>query len=195
MLAYLIEDVTLVKLAAEGTTRIHVRFKGGTTETLETPNPKSSAQQVTTPPATVALVDQLLDDHGYAEIADHLHARGLQPGGSARPGRHDARFTALRVAYLVHQYDLRSRYDRLRARGLLTKQEMAERIGIHEQTVVRWRKHGLIRAHAYNDHGAWLYEDPGPTPPTKHSSRWHRLVDRAAGRPVAITPAKSLSYH
>jgi hypothetical protein len=189
LLAYIIEDVTLVKLAADGTTRIHVRFKGGKTETHETPNPKSSAQQVMTPPATVALVDQLLDDHGDAEIADLLNARGLQPGGSARPGRHDARFTALRVAYLVHQYGLRSRYDRLRARGMLTKPEMAGRLGIHEQTLVRWRKHGLIRAQAYNAHGAWLYEEPGPNPPSKQSSRWNRLVDRAAGRPAAMTLA------
>src|SRR6202042_2741746 len=44
LLAYIIEDVTLVKLAVEGTTRIHVRFKGGRTETLTTENPKSSAQ-------------------------------------------------------------------------------------------------------------------------------------------------------
>jgi len=189
LLAYIIEDVTLVKLVAEGTTRIHVRFKGAQTETLETLNPKSSAQQVTTPPATVALVDRLLDDHGYAAIADLLNARGLQPGGSARPGRYDTRFTALRVAYLVHQYGLRSRYDRLRARGLLTKQAMAERLGVHEQTLVQWRKHGLIRAQPYNDHGAWLYEDPGPNPPSKHTSRWDRLVDRAAGRPAALTPA------
>lgn len=187
MLAYIIEDATLVKLTAEGTTRIHVRFKGGKTETLETRNPKSSAQQVKTPPAIVALVDQLLDDHGYAEIADLLNARGLHPGGSARPGRNDARFTAIRVAYLVHRYGLRSRYDRLRARGLLTKQEMTERLGTHEQTLVRWRKHGLIRAHAYNDHGAWLYEDPGPNPPIKQSSRWNRLVDRVADRPAALT--------
>ena len=33
LLAYIIEDVTLIKLPAEGTTKIHVRFKGGKTET------------------------------------------------------------------------------------------------------------------------------------------------------------------
>ncbi len=49
LLAYIIEDLTLVKLPVEGTTRIHVRFKGGKTETLTTQNPKSSAQQVKTP--------------------------------------------------------------------------------------------------------------------------------------------------
>jgi len=179
MLAHLIEDVTLMKLPHEATTRIHVRFKAGKTETLTTPNPKSSAQQVKTPPEVVALVDQLLDDHVYSEIADHLNQRGLRPGGSARPGRKDERFTAKRVAYLALSYQLRSRHDRLRERGMLTKQEMAARLGIHEQTLVQWAEHGIVRAHAYNAH-AFLYEEPGPNPPVKQCSRWNRLSDRAA---------------
>ena len=87
LLAYIIEDATLIKLPAEGITRIHVRFKGGKTETLTTLNPKSSAQQIKTPPMIVQLVDKLLDDHIYAEIADILNEQGLRPGGSARPGR------------------------------------------------------------------------------------------------------------
>ncbi|MDH5658960.1 MAG: recombinase family protein [Nitrosopumilus sp.] len=179
MLAHIIEDATLVKLPAEGLTKIHIRFKGGKTETLTTLNPKSSAQQVTTPPEIVALVDQLLDDHIYSEIAALLNERGLHPGGSARRGRHDARFTGPRVGYLVHSYGLRSRYDRLRGRGMLTKQELAHRLGVHECTVVRWAEHGLVARHAYNGH-AYLYEDPGPTPPAKHCSRWDRLTERAA---------------
>jgi DNA invertase Pin-like site-specific DNA recombinase len=178
MLACIVEDVTLLKRPDEGTTTIHVRFKGGQTVTLDAPNPKSSAQQVKTGSGIVQLVDHLLDHHTYAEIADRLNARGFRPGGSARPGRHDAPFTSLRVAYLVHRYGLRSRYDRLRDRGMLTKQEVARRLAIHEATVVRWREHGLIRAHAYNGH-AWLYEDPGPEAPAKHCSRWDRLIDRA----------------
>src|SRR5262249_16391977 len=73
MLAAIIEDATLLKLPAEGTTKIHVRFKGGKTKTLTTLNPKSSAQQVKTPPRLVELVDDLLDIHIYAEIADRLN--------------------------------------------------------------------------------------------------------------------------
>jgi DNA invertase Pin-like site-specific DNA recombinase len=179
LLAHIIEDVTLIKLPAEGTTKIHVRFKGGKTDTLTTLNPKSSAQQVQTPPKIVEIVDQLLDDHIYSGIADLLNKQGLRPGGSARPGRGDARFTALRVAYLVHGYGLRSRYDRLRDRGMLTKKEAAVRLGIHESTLVSWAEHGIITRHAYNGH-AYLYEGPGPNPPVKHCSRWDRLTDRAA---------------
>ena len=180
MLAHVIEDVTLIKLPGEGITRIHVRFKGGKTETLMTLNPKSSAQQIKTPPKIVELVDQLLDHHVYSKIAAILNERGFRPGGSARPGRGADGFTAKRVAYLMHTYGLCSRYDRLRKRGMLNRKEMAERLGIHELTVERWAKYGIIKAHLYNDNGWQLYEVPGPNLPTKHSSRWDRLVDRAA---------------
>jgi hypothetical protein len=179
LLAYIIEDATLIKLPAEGVTKVHVRFKGGKTETLTTLNPKSSAQQVKTRPETVEVVDQLLDHHVYSEIAAILNERGFRPGGSARPGQGGNRFTAKHVAYVMHTYGLRSRYDRLRQRGMLNKKEMAKRLGVHEQTVDRWAKYGIIQAHFYNDHGWHLYELPGPNPPVKHCSRWDRLVDRA----------------
>jgi DNA invertase Pin-like site-specific DNA recombinase len=179
LLAYIIEDVTLVKLPSEGTTRIHVRFKGGKTKTLTTQNPKSSAQQIKTHPKVIELVDTLLENHIYPEIADILNDRGIRPGGSARQAQRDARFTALRVAYLANEYGLRPRYDRLRERGLLTREAAAARLGISESTLIRWVEHGLVKRQAYNAH-AYLYEAPGPNPPLKQSSRWNRLIDRAA---------------
>jgi DNA invertase Pin-like site-specific DNA recombinase len=178
MLAYLVEDATLVKLPADGTTKVHLRFRGGQTMALTTVNPKASWEKVKTPSEIIDLVDRLLDHHVYDEIAHVLNARGLRPGGTAWPGRASARFTAKRVQYIVHTYGLRPRADRLRARGLLTKQELAGRLGIHEATLTSWVKHGIIKAHAYNGH-AWLYEEP-TTRPAKHCSRWDRLRDRAA---------------
>ncbi len=76
-------------------------------------------------PRVVGVVDR---------IAEILNAHGLRPGGSAWPGKSGARFTAQRVQYIVHAYGLRLRYDRLRARGLLTKPELAALLGIHEAT-------------------------------------------------------------
>jgi DNA invertase Pin-like site-specific DNA recombinase len=181
LLAHIIEDVTLLKLPMEGTTKVHVRFKGGKNQTLTILSPKSSAQQIKTQPGIVELVDRLLDDHIYSEIAELLNQQGHPPGEAARPGRQNARFTALRVGYLVHRYNLRARYDRLRERGMLTKEEAAARLNIHEHTVVRWAKFGLITSHAYNGHYC-LYELPISELPQKHSSRWDRLEDRAAER-------------
>lgn len=178
MIAHIIEDVTLIKSPRDGCTKIHVRFKGEKTETLTTQNPKSWGEMVKTPPRIVELVDQLLDDHIYSEIADLLNKQGLRPGGSARRGRQNARFDEKRVAYLTHRYGLRPRYDRLRKRGMLTKEEMAKRLGIHAYTVERWADYGILTRHAHNAH-AYLYEDPGPKPPKKQCSRWNQLVDRA----------------
>ncbi len=178
MLAYVVEDATLVKVPHDGITRIHVRFRGGETATLTTLNPMASWQKVQTPSEIVVLVDKLLDDHLYDGIAEILNARGLRPGGSAWPGKSGARFTAQRVQYIVHTYGLRLRVERLRSRGLLTKTELAARLGIHAATLTSWVKHGIIKAHAYNRH-AWLYEEP-TNRPSKHSSRWDRLTDRAA---------------
>jgi DNA invertase Pin-like site-specific DNA recombinase len=179
LLAHIIEDTTLVKLPAEGATRIHVRFKGGRTETLTVLNPKSSAQQVATSAELVELVDKLLDEHIYDEIADLLNAQGYHPGGSARPGRSHAPFTAPRVAYIMHRYRLRSRYDRLRDRGMLTKNEAAARLGVHVVTLLSWATHGIVMRHAYNAH-AYLYELPEQNLPVKQCSRWNRLADRTA---------------
>jgi hypothetical protein len=177
MLAHIIEDVTLLKLPGQKLTKLHVRFKGGKTETLTTANPRSSAQQIQTPAQIVKLVDRLLDDYVYYQIADILNERGFRPGGTARAGCENRLFDAKRVAWIVHAYGLQMRYDRLRQRGMLTPKEMAARLGIHEQTLAQWAKHGIVKRHAYNERW-YLYESPAQNPPTKQCSRWNRLVDR-----------------
>jgi len=191
MLDLIIEDATLVKLPAEGTTKVHVRFKGGRTQTITTVNRKSSAQQVKTQSSVVEIVDKLLDRHTYTEIAELLNQQGIRPGSAVRPGLADARFTSKRVAYLVHSYGLRSLFERLRDRGMLTKEEACVRLNIHEQTLIRWAEHGLISRHAYNDHRAYLYDEPGVGLPAKHSSRWDRLVDRKPAVRRQTTAPKS----
>ena len=92
------------------------------------------------------------------------------------------------MQFIAHTYGLRPRLDRLRDRGLLTKKELAGKLGIHEATLVRWVEHGIVRRHAYNGH-AWLYEEPADHP-AKHCSRWDRLCDRAAAHGVPQSPAQ-----
>src|SRR5690606_16477326 len=167
-----------LKFPTEGETRIHIRVRGGRVETLTTQNPKSSAQQVKTRPEVVELVDKRLDDHVRAEIADILNAKGIRPGGAASRDQAGAQFTELRDIYLVKQYGLRPRYDRLRERGMLTKKEACAKLGITESTLVRWAKYGIVKRHAYNGY-IGLYEPPGPHVPTKQCSRWNQLAHRA----------------
>ena len=146
---------------------------------------------VKTPADIVAAVDELLNDHIYEEIARILDERGLRPGGSARADRAGRRFTAKRVQYIVHAYRLRSRFDRLRERGLLTSAEIASRLGISACTLKRWVDHGLVTRHAYDGY-TYLYEPPGPNPPAPAPSRWATLDRRAARLSAAPEPTCNL---
>ena len=64
-------------------------------------------------------------------------------------------------------YGLKSRFDRLRERGMRTISEMAKACGVSINTIGHWRQEGLIRAHAINDRSQFLFEDPGRNPPKK----------------------------
>ena len=79
------------------------------------------------------------------ELHNHVEARGLGVVLAAETGfrlsSDPDTVLAPDVAYVE-----RSRYDRLRQRGMLNKREMADRLGVHEQTVDRWAKYGLIRS-------------------------------------------------
>ena len=103
-------------------------------------------------------MDRLLDHYTDAEAAALLAARGtLSPTGLA--------FRAAHIAGLRTTYGLTSRYDRLRARGLLTLQEAARALGVIPQTVKLWRARGFLLGHPFNDKQECLYElIPGDLP-------------------------------
>ena len=112
----------------------------------------------------VAEIDRLLDDHTDGEIVMILNGRGCRTG-------HGLAFTLKLVKSTRWNRSLRSRYERLRDRGLLTVHEAADRLGVSIPTIRKWRKTGLLRGHAYNDKSDYLYEIPDP-PPTKQPGRW-----------------------
>lgn len=51
---------------------------------------------------------------------------------------------------------LRSRFDRLRERGLLTISEVAQACGVSTKTISEWRQKGMLRGHAINDRNQFL---------------------------------------
>jgi hypothetical protein len=70
---------------------------------------------------------------------------------------------------------------------MLTVEEMAAVLGIGQQRVKIWNRHGLIHGHAYNGKNDCLYEHPGDNPPrkamgVKMSKRRH---------PVEIVPQRA----
>jgi hypothetical protein len=117
----------------------------------------------------VALIDHLLDSHADRDIATILNARGYV-SGTGQP------FQCRIVKHIRHSHRLRSRYARLRDRGMLTCDEIARHLHVSAATVKMWGRHGLLRRHPCNDKHECLYEPPGPNAPTKMQGR--RLSDR-----------------
>jgi DNA invertase Pin-like site-specific DNA recombinase len=158
MVRLLIADVTLLKGA---NLRAQVRFNGGATRTLHLSIPKSAWQMRMPAPSIVAEVDTLLDDHTEAEIAELLNQKGLTSGTGKR-------FHRLIVRRMRYDYGLKSRYKRLRARGLLTIPEMAKLLRVCNTTIKLWRRAGLLTAYRYDDKNQYLFERPGADAPVKN---------------------------
>ena len=118
------------------------------------PLPLSAPYLRKTPAVVVGEVDRLLDQHTEKEIAAILNKKGLR-SGMGQP------LTHMTVINIRRNYGLRDRFQRMRALGLLTIQEIAARFGIAASAVKDWRDKGLLRAHRYNDKGQCLYEPPG----------------------------------
>lgn len=150
----MLEDVTLIK---DKEITAQVRFKGGATRTVTVPRPLSAWEIRQTSPEVVAEMDRLTELHTPKEIAAILNERGSISGSGHT-------FNGLLVIGIQQRYSLKSRYDRLREKGLLTRREVAELLGISQVTVSKRCKRGLIRGYAYHDRGDSLYERPGPEP-------------------------------
>ena len=145
----LIDDVTLTK----ATRSLGVRLRGGAIRELTwTPDPPIY-ERFRTKDEIVAEIDRLLNDHTEGEVADILNRRGCRTA-------HGLAFTQNLVKATRHHRGLKSRYERLRDRGLLTAREAGERLAVSEDTVHAWHKAGLLRADTYGDKVAACSRSP-----------------------------------
>ncbi|MGD8393730.1 MAG: recombinase family protein [Desulfobacterales bacterium] len=155
MIRFLIEDVTMIR--GEDIT-LHVRFKGGATKTIKLPLPLKGWQYNMTDPKIVEIVDELLSNHTYSEIATILDDRGFKSGQGSR-------ITRRTIVGITHGYKLKTRYARLRATGKLRVEEVAKLLGRTVATVRSYGKKGIIKTYPYNDRNGCLYEHPGINSP------------------------------
>ncbi len=182
MVRLLIEDVTLTR---KKEIIIQIRFKGGTAATLTQPIPAPSYMSWQTPAETIAQIDRLIDEHTDKQIAAILNEQGLQSGKGKS-------FSSRIIWKIRTTHKLKSRYDRLREKGMLTMDEMAVRVGVCATTVRSWLKHGLLRGHPHNDHGEYLFEPPGDSGPFKWPGR--KLLKRQELTGSISLHAKEVQY-
>jgi Recombinase zinc beta ribbon domain len=116
-----IEDVTVLK--AEQIVA-HIRFKGGAMQTIAVPLPPPFAQSRLTAPETLAAMDRLLEEYTDAGVAAQLNQQGYRTFDGLP-------FQSIQVSQLRRHHGLADRFARLRARGLLTADELAQSYGGH----------------------------------------------------------------
>jgi len=164
MIRLLIDDVTLNR---DQQITADVRLKDGPTHTLTLPLPPTIDQLRRTPRELINTIDQLLDHHTEAQIAQILNRQNHRSFDGKK-------FTATLIHRLRTSHRLASRHGRLRARGLLTVTEIADRLAVHHQTIKAWQAAGLLTSHQLNDRNERLYEPPTANDP--------RLVKRRGWR-------------
>jgi hypothetical protein len=174
MLALLVEDVTLV---VGQQVEVHVRWRGGRTQSLSVARPLPMSQVRKTPPQVVALIDELLETATDWQIAARLNELGHR-NWRGEP------FTMKKVILVRHAYALKSRFERLRERGMLTGEEVARQLGVSTTTVHHLGRTGRVKRHLYGNNHRCLYEAPGDVQFVKGAG------GRYSSRPSQIIPAQ-----
>jgi len=172
----LIEDVTLLKTDQ---LHVHIRFKGGATESLVLPLPENYRRRRLTPPEVVDRIEELLDEYHEEEIAERLNAERLLTG-VRKP------FDAAAVRWVCYSHGLKTPIKRLRDEGKLTVREVAERLGVTEDTVWQWARDGVLKAARHGRKVIWLID-----PIEEQSEKIQKLAEHCArGEAVRPTPPR-----
>jgi len=175
MIRLLIDDVTLARKDYIG---VHIRFKGGATKSLTLPIPLRIGEIRKTEDAVIREIDRLFDHHTEAEIAEILNDRGMH-SAEGKP------FHRGMIVQLRYSYNLNSRYNRLRAAGMLTMDEIAAKLDVCASTVKDWRLRGLLEGHRYNDKGECLFSEPKQDLPRKNAQK-QRYLNAQAELPAHV---------
>jgi DNA invertase Pin-like site-specific DNA recombinase len=183
MLRLLIEDVTL---ARDGELiRVHIRWKGGATTSLEVSRSRPYFELIRTPAATIETIRALAAEQTDGQIAHILNSRLYRSGAGKS-------FTGLMVRQLRLSYGIESYGQQLRRIGWLTPPEIASSIGVHPETARTYAKKGLLHAVRINDKGDLLFEPPSAPIPCAHRGKRYR--DRPARTDVNPQMRNEVQY-
>ena len=144
----LIEDVTLIR---KNGFDVHIRFKGGRTHSMSLPTPLLPWEQRKTDKEVVSQIDKLMNDYTDAEIADILNEQGKVSGTKKL-------FHEKIIKFIRRQYQLKSRFARLREKNYLTLDEISNKLQVSPSTIKKWAARGLLIKHRYNEKNEALYE-------------------------------------
>ncbi len=116
-----------------------------------------------TAPETLAAIDRLLEEYTDAEVAEQLNQQGYRTFDGLL-------FHSMHVSQLRRHHRIPDRYARLRARGMLTAEELADLSGVSTQVIWRRYHQGRIVGIRYDDRGSCLFAPPQEDQPISAES-------------------------
>jgi hypothetical protein len=143
----LIEDVTFHQ---DKQITLQIRFKGGTSRTLTLPRPMNAPELFVTPPHIIAEIDRLLDEKTETQIVAQFNKQGLQTARGLP-------FTIFSIQNIRFAYNLKSRYDRFREKGFLTRTEVKDLLQTNYETVRSWKLQGELAYEVIGGESRFLY--------------------------------------
>jgi hypothetical protein len=176
MFGLLIEDVTLL---VDEQINIHIRWRGGRTQSLSVARPRPISVIRKTPEPVIVLINELLETATDRQIADRLNELGHR-NWRGEP------FTLKKVMRVRRTYALKNRFERLRESGMLTGEEVARQLGVCASTVHQLGRKGILKRHRYATNHRYLYEPPGDITLAKGTG------SRYGGRPPRLIVAQPL---
>ena len=142
---------------------------------LQIDRPKPIALVRKTRPEVISKIDALLETCTDAQIAEQINASGYTNWRGQS-------FTRKKVSVIRQVYHLKSRFERLRARGMFTAHELATQLGVCTASIYHWGRNGILHEHRYGSGRRCLYEPVGEVIVVKGSggrylSRPPRLIN------------------
>jgi hypothetical protein len=136
MLRLLIRDITVVKGPEPKLLRMHIRWQGGATETLELRLSPNRPDVVRYPDAFVARIRALASRHDDHEIVALLDRDGLK-SSTGKP------FTVSMIRWIRYKHRI---FGPSLPEGTLNVRQVRERYGVSMWVVYYWIERGLIDA-------------------------------------------------
>jgi hypothetical protein len=145
ILRLLVRDITLSKGPDPKTVRLHIRWQGGATETLELPLPPNRAEAVRYPEAVVARIREMAVNRMDAEIVRQLHAEGRR-SSTGKP------LTPSIIKWVRYKHRIPAPPP---PANTLSVRQVRERYGVSLWVVHYWISRGHVRAQQSRPNGPY----------------------------------------
>lgn len=152
MIRYLVEDVTLVK--KEEITQVHIRFKGGTTESIALENPRPSCQIWATGKEALDVIRKEAGRHTASEIAGILNSGGMKSGKGQE-------FNPRIIHRLMKDYNIPTLRERYEGLGYIAGDEKAGQLNISKSALMKRVRNGSYNGTAVKvtDKNEYLFKE------------------------------------